>query len=158
MFPTRILVATNGSAEAVPAVEAAVELANGTGSELHIVYVVSTTPELPYPSITVRERTEAILEQRRLGGLRLLERQATFVEELGGAVAGSHYKEGVPEKEVVELGQQIGAGLIVTGGRKRPWFERVFGRGFSTTLLRRSDRPVLVVNERGLQGLPARSG
>lgn len=158
MFPTRILVATDGSGEAVPAVEAAVELANGTGSELHIVYVVSTVPELPYPSVTTRERTEAILEQRRLGGLGLLERQTALVEELGGIVAASHYREGVPEKEVRKLGQQMGAGMIVTGGRKRPWFERVFGRGFSTTLLRNSDRPVLVVNERGLKGSVARSG
>ena len=45
MFPTKILVATDGSEEAVPALEAAVELANGTGSELQIVHVVSTKPE-----------------------------------------------------------------------------------------------------------------
>lgn len=152
MFPTRILVATDGSKEAAPAVEAAVELASGTGSRLEIVYVVSTVPTLPYPSFTARERSEAILEQRRIGGLRLLETQARFVEELGGSVAASHYKEGIPEKEIIELGRQIGAGLIVTGGRRRPWFERVFGRGFSSNLLRKSNRPVLVVNERGLQG------
>ena len=152
MFPTRILVATNGSREAVPAVEAAVQLANGTDSRLELVYVVSTVPELPYPSVTTRDRSQALLEQKRLGGLRLLETQARFVEEIGGSVAASHYREGTPEKEIIELGEQIGAGLIVTGGRKRPWLERIFGKGFSATLLQKSSLPVLVVNERGLQG------
>ena len=147
MFPTRILVATDGSEEAIPALEAAAELADGTGSELHVVHVVSTKLELPYPSVTARERTDALLEQRRLGGMRILERHGRFIEELGGHVSASHYKEGTPEKEVLEVGDQIGAGLIVTGGRRRPWFERIFGRGFSTTLLQRANRPVLVVNK-----------
>jgi nucleotide-binding universal stress UspA family protein len=71
MFPKKILVATDASGEAYPAVEAAVELANGTGSELHVVFVVSTAPELPYPKFIARERNEAYLEQKRLGGLRL---------------------------------------------------------------------------------------
>jgi len=47
----RILLATDGSGEASLAEEAAVDLARGTGSELHVVYVVSTVPELPYPEL-----------------------------------------------------------------------------------------------------------
>jgi len=151
MFPSKILVATNASDEAYPAVEAAVELANGTGSELHVVFVVSTAPELPYPKFTAKERNEAYLEQKRLGGLRLLEHQGKRVEELGGSVAASHYREGKPEREVVRLGREIGAGLIVTGGQRRPWFVRLFGPGFSTEVFRKADRPVLVVGKHGLQ-------
>ncbi len=67
MFPTKILLATNGSLEASLAEEAAVELANGTGSELHVVSVVKTTPELPYPRSSMRERSEAMLERRKMG-------------------------------------------------------------------------------------------
>src|SRR3712207_1532040 len=152
MFPTKILVATDASDEANPAVEAAVELANGTGSELQVVYVVSTAPELPYPTFIAKERYESFMEQKRLGGLRLLERQVRRVEELGGSVAVSHYKEGKPEREVVRLGREIDAGLIVTGGRPRPWYVRVFGAGFSSRLRRKADRPVLVVGKRGLRG------
>ncbi len=151
MFPAKILVATNGTTEAVPAVEAAVELAGGTGSELHLVHVVSTVPELPYPHIATRERSEAFLEQRRLGGLRLLEHQVGRVEELGGSVESSHYREGSPEKEVIKLGKELDAGLIITGGRRRPWFERFFGAGFSTTVLSKADRPVLVVGKQRRQ-------
>lgn len=151
MFPTKILVATDASDEASVAVEAAVELASGTGSELQVVFVVSTAPELPYPKFTARERNEAFMEQKRLGGLRLLEHQVRRVEELGGSVAASHYREGNPEREVVKLGREIGAGLIVTGGRRRPWFVRIFGPGFSTKVSRKADRPVLVVGKRGLK-------
>jgi nucleotide-binding universal stress UspA family protein len=151
MFPTKILVATDGSDEAYPAVEAAVELANGTGSELQLVFVVSTAPELPYPTFIARERYEAFMEHKRLVGFRLLEQQVNRVEDLGGSVAVSHYREGRPDREVVKLGREIGAGLIVTGGRRRPWFARVFGRGFSARVSRRADRPVLVVGKQGLK-------
>ncbi|MDQ3637143.1 MAG: universal stress protein, partial [Actinomycetota bacterium] len=91
------------------------------------------------------------LEQKRLGGLRLLEHQVRRVEELGGSVAVSHYREGNPEREVIKLGREIGAGLIVTGGRRRPWFVRIFGAGFSTKIFRKADRPVLVVGKQGLK-------
>src|SRR4028118_1933063 len=165
MFPKKILVATDVSDEAYPAVEAAVELANGTGSELHVVFVVSTAPELPYPKFTAEKRNEAYMEQKRLGGLRLLGHQVRRVEELGGKVTASHYREGKPEREVVRLGREIGGGLmvarsaggevvgrgrdvgarlIVTGGQRRPWFVRLFAPDFSTKLLRKADRPVLV--------------
>jgi nucleotide-binding universal stress UspA family protein len=153
MFPKKILVATDASGEAYPAVEAAVELANGTGSELHVVFVVSTAPELPYPKFIARERNEAYLEQKRLGGLRLLGHQVRRVEELGGKVTQSHYREGKPEREVIRLGREIGAGLIVTGGQKRPWFVRLFGPSFSTRLFRKADRPVLIVDKYTLQNL-----
>jgi nucleotide-binding universal stress UspA family protein len=52
---------------------------------------------------------------------------------------------------VVRLGREIGAGLIVTGGRRRPWFVRIFGPGFSTKILRKADRPVLAVGKQALQ-------
>jgi nucleotide-binding universal stress UspA family protein len=48
MFPTRILLAVDGNRETSSAVRAAVELARGTGSEVHVAHVVPTTPELPY--------------------------------------------------------------------------------------------------------------
>ena len=149
MFPTKILLVTDGSRESSIAEEAAVELANGTGSELHVAHVVSTVPELPYPRASSRERSEALLDRRRLKGLGKLEaRVKRMEEELGGTVAASHYGEGKPEKETVLLGEKLEAGLIVTGGKRRPWYERVFcGSGFSERVTRRAGRPVLVAGE-----------
>ncbi len=149
MFPTRVLLATDGSAEAVLAEAAAAELAAGTGSELHVVYVVSTVPELPYPRAAAREQADSMLERRRLAALRVLDLRVRRVEELGGSVAASHYREGNPEKEVIRLGGKLDVGLIMTGGKKRPRFERLFGAGFSDRVLRKANRPVLVVGERG---------
>ena len=152
IFPTKILLATDGSKEASWAEEAAVELSNATGSELHVVHVVRTTPELPYPRSSMKERNEALVEWMKLGGLKLLEDRVRRIEDLGGSVAASHYKEGDPEKEVIRLGEELDAGLIVLGGQRRPWFERIFGAGFSEKVFRRANRPVLVVGGRGLRG------
>lgn len=127
-------------------------MASGTDSALHVVHVVSTVPELPYPRASARERSEALLERKRLGGLKLLDDRVRWMEELlVGSIAASHYREGRPEKEVVRLGKELDAGLILSGGRWRPWFERIFGAGFSENLSRRADRPVLAVSEPGLR-------
>jgi nucleotide-binding universal stress UspA family protein len=152
IFPTRILLATDGSSEASLAEDAAVELSNGTGSELHVAHVVRTTPEFPYPRSLAKERSEAIVEWRKLGGLKLLEDRVRRIEDLGGGVVASHYKEGDSEKEVIRLGEELDAGLIVIGGHRRLWFERIFRSGFSENVLRRAKRPVLVVDGRELRG------
>lgn len=119
---------------------------------MHIVYVVNTVPELPYPHAAAKERSEALLEWKRLYALRLLEDQARKIEELGGRVAATHYREGKPEKQVIRLAEELDAGLIMTGGQRRPWFERIFGAGFSETVVRKADRPVLVVGRKWSQG------
>jgi nucleotide-binding universal stress UspA family protein len=158
IFPTRILMATDGSEGASMALRAAVELADGTGSELHLVHVVPIEPEPPRTYSWVnhswaKERSEAQLESKRLRALELLDDQARRVEEeLGGSVTATHYREGRLEKEVVRLGEEIDAGLIVAGGRGRPWFARVFGAGFSERIFWRTDRPVLILGERGRRG------
>jgi nucleotide-binding universal stress UspA family protein len=152
IFPTKILLATDGSREASMAEDAALELSNGTGSELHLVHVVRTRPELPYSRSSMKERNEALLEWRRLNGLKLLDDRVRRIEDLGGSVAASHYKEGDPQREVIRLGEELDAGLIIMGGHRRPWFERIFGAGFSEKVCRRANRPVLVVSELGLRG------
>ena len=153
MFPTKILLAVDGSKETPSAERAAIELAGGTGSEVHVVHVVSTVPELPYPHLAERERSEAILEWRKLKGLEFLDEQVRHMrEDLGGRVAASYYREGRPEKELVHLGNEIDAGLIVMGGRRRTRLERIFGANPAEKVLRRADRPVLVVDGRGSRG------
>jgi nucleotide-binding universal stress UspA family protein len=158
MFPAKILVAVDGSKETSLALQAAVELAEGTGSELHLVHVVPVAPEQPRPyswakSSWAKERSEVQLEWKKLRGLELLDAQARHVEEeLWGTVTATHFREGRPEKEVVRLGEEIDAGLIVTKSQRRPWFERIFGAGFSEEIFWRTNRPVLILSERGWRG------
>ena len=50
IFPTKVLLATDGSKEADLAARTAAELADKTGSELHVVHVFGITPWYPaYP-------------------------------------------------------------------------------------------------------------
>jgi nucleotide-binding universal stress UspA family protein len=130
-------------------------LANGTSSELHVVHVVSTVPGAPHPHYWEKEKSEALLEWKKLKGLEFLDDLVRRIEEkLGGYVADSHYRDGTPDKEVVRLGEEIDAGLIMVGGRRPKWFERIFLAGFPEKVLRRAKCPVLVVGERGPRNSP----
>ncbi len=46
VFPTTILLATDGSDEAKMATQAATELSRDTGSEVHVIYVLPTPAQL----------------------------------------------------------------------------------------------------------------
>jgi nucleotide-binding universal stress UspA family protein len=122
---------------------------------LHVVHVVSTVPEAPYPRSWEKEKREALLERKKLRGLEFLDGLVRRIEEeIGGNVAGSHYSEGTPDKDVVRLGEKLDAGLIVVGGRRPKWLERFFLARFPDKVLRRAKCPVLVVGERGSHGSP----
>ena len=129
------------------AAEAAVKLVSGTGSELHVVHVVSTVQEMPYPRYFEKERAEALLEAKKLRALTLLDKRVTWIEKIGGKVAGSHYREGKLDEEVIRLSEELQVGLVIVGDRKLGWFERAFARSFAERILSRANRPVLVVRE-----------
>jgi nucleotide-binding universal stress UspA family protein len=57
IFPTRILLATDGSEEATLAAQTAIDLANKTGSELHVVYADT----LPYSPALYEGYQEGVL-------------------------------------------------------------------------------------------------
>jgi nucleotide-binding universal stress UspA family protein len=145
----RILI-TLDFVKAVRVASAAVELASGSGSELHVVHVVPTVPELPYLQLAAREGVEGFFEWRRLKGLKVLDGWVRRIgEDLGCSVAASYYREGKPEKELVLLAKEIDAGLIMIGGHRQARFERVFGANLAEQALRRTDRPVLIVDDGG---------
>lgn len=147
IFPAKILLVVDGSKESASAAEAAVELANATGSELHVVHAVSTAQELPYPRGGTKGRREAILEAKKLHALTLLDGWVGWIEGIGGKVAASHYREGKPEREAVRLAEELDVGLVVTGDRRPDWLERLLPKSLAGGVLRRANRPVLVVRE-----------
>ena len=136
---------TDGSKESAPAVRTAVELANGTGSELHVVYAISTAPKPPYPRYWERQRSNILRDRKRVAALELLEKKIRQIEELGGVVSGSHYREGKPEEEVVRLAEELEVGLIVAGGREVGRFGSPFATSVSEAVYRRARCAVLVV-------------
>ena len=101
-FPTKILLATDGSEDAKLATSTAIDLANKIGSELHVVHVVDLVSGVVLDEAEVRGLLDAVLRQ---------------TEEVGSIWAQAHLSEGAPAAEIVSLGEQIGAGLIVVGTR-----------------------------------------
>ena len=59
IFPTKILLATDGSNEARLALTTAADMAQSTNSELHVAYVFPTAVQRPFPNpITARVRSK----------------------------------------------------------------------------------------------------
>src|SRR5687767_5512625 len=125
IFPTKILLATDGSREAQLAARTAADLAQKTKSELHVVYAFGIAPVGPpvYPEPTdlQSEEFEAENEERQQisggRGREELDAEVGKIRSDGGAVAGEHIVEGRVAAEIVGLAEEIGAGLIVLGSR-----------------------------------------
>ena len=145
MYPTTILLATDGSKESTPAVRTAVELANATGSELHVAHAISTSPQRPYPRHYERAQSEDILQRKRVAALVLLDEKVRQAEEMGVIVAASYYREGEPVKEVLRLAEELGVGLIITGGRRLAKVRLFWSSSYPMELFRHAKCPVLIV-------------
>src|SRR3954447_15003520 len=112
-FPTKILVATDGSEDATLAVQAAVDLSNETGAELHLVHVGESHPVSPPPVSGPPPSKEEV----RWVAQRLLDEQLGQVGGMGGNVVEGHLRMGRPAEEILRLSEEIVAGLIVVGNQ-----------------------------------------
>ena len=140
IFPTRILLATDGSREAELAATTAVDLAEKTDCELHVVYVEPALPMIADFAEPGPERTQP--ESRRL-----LDEQVETIRAAGGIVAGAHLRLGRPDNQVVWVAEEVGAGLIVIGSRGHGGVRRALIGSVSHSVVRYAHCPVLVVSE-----------
>jgi nucleotide-binding universal stress UspA family protein len=147
IFPTNILLATDGSEEARQAAQAAAELSKDTGSEVHLTYVLPSPRELRGHHLYSREVMESVLEQAEGEARSFLEDQAKQIGESGGKVADTHLRAGEPDKEIVRLSEEIGAGTIVIGSRGLGAVRRALMGGVSESVVRHAHCPVFVVRE-----------
>ena len=115
-FPTRMLLATDGSEDAGRAALAALDLSKRTGSELHVVHVVPQFPRYAYPGVTP-EIYSYVLDSTLREARDLLDEQAKRIEEGSGRVAQTHTRRGSAADEILDLAEELGAGLIVVGSR-----------------------------------------
>jgi nucleotide-binding universal stress UspA family protein len=147
IFPTKILLATDGSEEASLAARTAVDLADKTGSELHVAFVLRTqdVPDYDTMSFDIEKPHE---EEIRQMGQRLLDEQVRQVEEAGGTVAGAHFRMMArPERGILAIGEDVGAGLIVLGSRGLGGVKRALMGSVSDSVVRHAHCPVLVVRK-----------
>jgi nucleotide-binding universal stress UspA family protein len=141
IFPTKILLAADGSEEARLALRTAVDLAEHTSSELHVVTVRRTHPVGSY-EIYNEEVTKGLRRQAQ----EVLDEQVKKIEEGGGTVAGAHHKvSDRPDEAIVHLSEELGAGLVVMGSRGRGGLKRALMGSVSDSVVRHAHCPVLVV-------------
>ncbi len=154
IFPTKVLLATDGSEEASSATQAAVQISEETGSELHVIHVYGVAPIYPlYPEATdpggvelqdpmLEEELENLSEQR---AREVLDAAVEQVRSAGGTVAQAHLREGGVPHEIVALAEDLGVGLIVVGSRGRGGLRRALMGSVSDSVVRHAHCPVLVV-------------
>ena len=144
IFPTKILLATDGSEEADLAALRAVDIADATDSELHVGHVgVVPTFLQSHPGTLGYDRR--IYEEIEEESGELLRKESWRVKAAGGTVAGAHLRMGTVDLEIVALAEELGVGLIVMGCRGHRGIRRAIEGSVSDAVIRRASCPVLVV-------------
>ncbi|MGF1473636.1 MAG: universal stress protein [Rubrobacteraceae bacterium] len=143
IFPTKILSAVDASEDSILALRSAVDLANNNDSELHVLHVglasFWTTPDAMHP-----EEAERLEESSR----QTLDEQVEKVEGASEAVAEKHLKMGEKvDEQIVNLADEIGAGLILVGSRGKNTMERLLLGSVAESVVRHAHCPVLVVRQ-----------
>lgn len=149
-LPGTILLALDGSDEARTAARAAVEISNATNSKLRVLYVIEDTPlnpYVPYPGPEAWEVSDDVLREHKENARAFLKGEVERIEAGGGAVEEAHLAVGVPAKEIVRAGEELGAGLIVVGSRGLGAVGRALMGSVSTSVVCHAHCPVLVVRE-----------
>ena len=154
IFPTKVLLATDGSGEAGLATLTAADLAQKTGSELNVILVLDGAPTaMLYPEATDPEGVEQrdpILEEEferrsEQRGREVLDAEVERARSAGGTVEQAHLAMGEPAREIVHLAEDLGAGLIVVGSRGRGGMRRALMGSVSDAVVRHAHCPVMVV-------------
>ena len=140
IFPTKILLATDGSKEAQLAATTAADLANSTSSELHVVLVGELRP-------TFLAQTEVEPAELQRQAQHQLDEEVRSLQEAGGTVKEAHLRQGKADEEVVELAERMGIGLIVMGSRGRGRIRRALLGSVSESVVRHAHCPVTIVRE-----------
>ncbi len=137
VLPTKILLATDASPDAALAARAALDIARGAGSELHVVHVWRTLPSSRFEAYIRRELS------REAG--RLLDERVERIEGAGGTVSGKHLREGPKADEILGLAGELEADLIVIGTHGRGAVGRLLLGSVAEDVVYHARCPVLAV-------------
>ncbi|MGF1472731.1 MAG: universal stress protein [Rubrobacteraceae bacterium] len=140
MFPTRVLLATDGSEDAALAARAAVDLSQPAAAELHVAHVwhipVGAWPAIP----------DMYSSYYELLGEETLAEQVEDIEQLGGEVAESHLRcRAAVADEILYLAREVNAGLIVMGSRGAGRLRRLATGSVSEGVVHHAHLPVLML-------------
>ena len=149
IFPTKIVLATDGSREAQLAASTATDLANSTNSELHLLCVApgNLDPVYHIHEGSLRYETyQQALEAVKAQAQEVLDEQERKVREAGGSVKEAHLRLGERRDQVIiHLAEELGAGLIVMGSRGLGGVRRALIGSVSDSVVRHAHCPVMIV-------------
>jgi nucleotide-binding universal stress UspA family protein len=138
----KILLATDGSESSEIATKTVLDLSKGLDPEIYVVHVAGEHPYLHgYYDLRHREEEERLRREDQ----RVLEECAHQVRESGGTVADIYLRVGDAAKEIVELAEELGVGLVVLGSRGHGRIRRALMGRISTSVLRHAHCSVLIV-------------
>jgi nucleotide-binding universal stress UspA family protein len=147
LFGTKVLLAMDSSKGAELAARAAVDVAESTGSALHMVYVepladfIKNGDGAPGYDHQLYNMIEA-------EGQETLRKLVWRVKVAGGTVAGAHLRTGAVAEEIVALADQREVDLIVVGSRGLRGIRRALAGSVSESVFRHAHCPVMVVRAR----------
>jgi nucleotide-binding universal stress UspA family protein len=147
IFPTKILLATDGSEDAALAVRTGADIAQKTDSELHVVYVGSSLEYVGMGPPEIGDIPAPTQEQLSAEARELLDAEVEQVKAVGGTVAQAHLGLGALDREIVDLAEEIGAGLIVIGSRGLGGMRRALMGSVSDSVVRYAHCPVIMVRK-----------
>ncbi|MBS3824525.1 MAG: universal stress protein [Wenzhouxiangellaceae bacterium] len=130
----RILVATDFSSRSEQALRRAALLASASGAKLDLVHAID--PDRPRELVTA----EAGLSRD------LLDEQRSLLRDRHGINARSHLYEGEPFQGIGKALEELQPDLLVLGAYRRRLLQDTFVGTTAERAIRRSPRPVLMVN------------
>jgi nucleotide-binding universal stress UspA family protein len=123
-FPKKILLAADGSENTAQATKAAVDISRSRGSEIHLIHV--------WHDVHTPHAHAFVKSELRRQGREILDEEVKRMGEMGGTVTRSHLREGRTFEEVIKLGDELEADLLLVGSH-------------SEDIVHHAHRPVLVV-------------
>lgn len=142
LFPTNILLATDGSDNSLPALRAAADLSASSGSGIQVIYVgkgISKPSNYNDPSSGDHKAAQKARD--------LIDDQIKEIESRGGTVAESHVVPGdKPAQEIVKLTREPEIGMVVVGSRGLSRLQYALQGSVSSQVVRDAYCPVLVVH------------
>ena len=135
--PQRVLLATDGSEDAALAARAAADICRSTGARLHVAHAWQTLPAAHMRSF-VRSGLKHIAQER-------LDAEVRKLQDAGISGVEPHLLEGKAAEEILDLAEEVDAGLIVLGSRGLGPVERLALGSVSEEVVHHATRPVLLL-------------
>jgi len=139
-----ILVPIDFSPQSDRAADVAVELAKEMGAEIHLLHVYGVPVGVAGPGIYDTALPVTVMADLRDSAAKALEERVARLAAAGVKVSGL-VREGIPAQSIIEVAEEVGAGLIVMGTRGLSGLKHVLLGSVAERTIRHTSCPVLTV-------------